>query len=200
MIFSQPGPHIINYPNYFACYSLNDIFTAWTSHNQLSKLLCMLFSEWYFHSLDLTYSTIQTTLWLHVIPWMIFSQPGPHIFKEPNYFLIAHYSLNDIFTDWISHSQRTRLLFDCTLFLEWCFHSLDLTYWTIQTALYSLNDIFTVWTSHIQLSKLLCRVSQSRVLSTGADFTKITAVSHFIKNSNLKNKKYAFLMHHVVFL
>ena len=36
------------------------------------------------------------------------------------------------------------------------------------------------------------RVSQSRVrrvLSTGADFTKITAVSHFIKNSNLKNKK-----------
>ena len=36
------------------------------------------------------------------------------------------------------------------------------------------------------------RVSQSRVrrvLSTGANFTKITAVSHFIKNSNLKNKK-----------
>ena len=27
------------------------------------------------------------------------------------------------------------------------------------------------------------------VLSTGADFTKVTAVSHFIKNSNLKNKK-----------
>ena len=48
------------------------------------------------------------------------------------------------------------------------------------------------------------RVSQSRVqriLSTGADFTKITAVSHFIKNSNFSNKKLRICeMHHVVFL
>ena len=214
MIFSKPGPHIFNEPNYFliAHYSLNDIFTVWTSHIQrtrllfdctlfpqwyfhsldltystiqitlwlhiipwmifsqsgphifsyISKLLCdrTLFPEWYFHSLGLTYSTIQTTLWLHVIPWMIFSQSrphifnypnylglhiipwmifsqsGPHIFNYPNYFVIAHYSLNDIFAVWTSHIQLSKLLCDCTLFPEWYFHSLDLTYSTIQITLW----------------------------------------------------------------
>ena len=52
------------------------------------------------------------------------------------------------------------------------------------------NDNF-LWKWSIRIL-LVCRVSQSRVrrlLSTGAYFTQITAVSHFIKNSNLKNKR-----------